>query len=106
MVYGRTGAEYPIALICPSESHIQRLAEANGIEAASRVALCKNPKIIIEVQQSLAEACKKCGLVDFEMPRKIALLPGDEDGQPAWTPENDLLTAAMKLKRPLITKAF
>eukprot|EP00971_Amphidinium_carterae_P012345 243065-Amphidinium_carterae.1 len=43
--------------------------------------------------------CVESKLVDFEMPKKYSLIP-PVDGVAAWTPENDLLTAAMKLKRP------
>jgi len=105
MAYGRTGEDYIVALICISEAHLERLAVERGLEGASPFALCKNPSVVAVVQQAVTETCKASKLVDFEIPRKIALLPG-ADGQPAWTPENDMLTAAMKLKRPIIAKTY
>ena len=46
---------------------------------------------------SVQKACKGCKLLGFETPTKLALV--DE----VWTPENDCLTAAMKMKRQVIT---
>ena len=44
-------------------------------------------------------ACKGAKLAGFEIPKKIGLVDDP------WTPENDLLTAAMKLKRvPIVAK--
>ena len=43
--------------------------------------------------------------LEREIPTAIALVSG-EGGTPAWTPENDFLTSTMKLKRPIIAKAF
>ena len=44
-------------------------------------------------------AAAQAKLVAFEIPTAIALCP-----EP-WTPENELVTAAMKLKRPSIVAA-
>jgi hypothetical protein len=45
------------------------------------------------VSKSCLEACKAARLVGFEIPKKIGLVPD------TFTPENGMLTAAMKLKR-------
>ena len=45
-------------------------------------------------------AAAKGKLAPFEVPKKIAL-----DAEP-WTPENDMVTAAFKLKRANIYKQF
>lgn len=53
----------------------------------------RNPPALQAVSKSCAEACKAARLAPFEVPKKLGLVA---DG---WTPENDMLTAAMKLKR-------
>merc|ERR1712014_540498 len=95
MCYGRTGASFPIALICPIRKKLMALAEELGVHG-DFAELCKNPKIIKAVSKSCLDACKSQKLVDFEIPKQIALISD------LWTPENDLLTAAMKMKRPAI----
>lgn len=53
---------------------------------------------IRQVSKQCAVACKG-KLVGFEIPKKVALVAE------TWTPENDMLTAAMKLKRlPIVAK--
>ena len=55
-------------------------------------------RVVAEVSKQCAAACKG-KLVGFEIPKKLALVAE------TWTPENDLLTAAMKLKRvPIVAK--
>lgn len=49
---------------------------------------------------SLVQAAKAARLEKFEIPAKIKLL------SEAWTPESGLVTAALKLKRDVIKKAF
>jgi long-subunit acyl-CoA synthetase (AMP-forming) len=94
MCYGRTGCEFPVALICPQIPRIRALA-ANS---ASVEAMCKDPAIIEQVSKACKAACKERGLVEFEIPKKFALVADP------WTVENDMLTAALKLKRPLIAE--
>merc|ERR1711935_861852 len=60
--------------------------------------LCANKQIIAEVSKQCLAVCKP-KLVGFEIPKKIGLVAE------TWTPDNDLLTAAMKLKRiPIVAK--
>lgn len=105
MAYGKTGGGYPIALLCPNMSAIRKMAVEKGVTAANAEELCKNKVICDEVFKACVAACKSQKLVAFEIPEKVALIPGNENG-PAWTPENDMLTAAMKLKRPVIARVF
>eukprot|EP00434_Breviolum_minutum_P046071 symbB.v1.2.041472.t1/scaffold8252.1/size7087/1 len=95
MVYGKTGGTYPIALICPVKPSIEKLAKQLDI-SGDFVELCTNEKIVEKVFAACKAKCKEMKLVEFEIPQRMALISD------AWTPENDLLTAAMKLKRPII----
>jgi len=104
MVYGRTGAKTVIALICPKKFQIQQIAKEKGIEG-SFDELCQNPDVVSEVTKSCLQVCKQGGLLGFEMPSAIAIC-GTPTGEPAWTPDNDMLTTTMKLKRPIIAQAF
>ncbi|PQP91787.1 hypothetical protein Pyn_12552 [Prunus yedoensis var. nudiflora] len=53
-----------------------------------------------EIYTSVPTEAKKARLEKFEIPTKIKLL-----SEP-WTPESGLVTAALKLKRDVIKKAF
>jgi len=104
MVYGKTGGDFAVALLCVLEAPIKKFAEEQGIKEESMEELCKNKAVIDEVSASCKAKCSDSRLVDFEIPKKYTLI-APVDGLAAWTPENDLLTAAMKLKRPAIGKA-
>jgi len=103
MAYGKTGATGIIALICPQKPAILDLAKRQGL-GDDFVALCKHPNVVAAVSKELSGFCKKGGLLPFETPTAYVLVVAP-DGTPAWTPDNDLLTSTMKLKRPLIAKA-
>merc|ERR1711957_1050637 len=104
MVYGRTGMKTVIALICPKKFAIEAIAKEKGLEGTFDE-LCKHEAVVAEVTKSCQEACKKGGLHSFEMPSAIVLC-ATPTGEPAWTAENEMLTTTMKLKRPIIAKAF
>merc|ERR1712054_374750 len=52
MCYGKTGGEYPVALICPQKPRIMALGQELGIQKDFE-ALCTEPRII----EKVAEAC-------------------------------------------------
>merc|ERR1712137_426541 len=107
MVYGKTGAEWPIALCCVVPGEIKRFAQSKGLADSMAIAdLCSNEVVCKEVERSCREKCKEMALVESEVPKKYCLLPPTDEGTPAWTPENELLTNTMKLKRPIIARAF
>jgi len=95
MCYGKTGGEWPVALICPQKPRIMALGAELGVSGEFEQ-LCQDKKVVDKVAESCRAQCKAQKLVEFEIPKKIALIAE------LWTPENDLLTAAMKLKRPII----
>jgi len=95
MCYGKVGAEWPIALICPQKARILALGKELGL-GDDFEKLCLEEKVVTQVSDACKKACKEQKLVAFEIPVKYALIAD------LWTPENDMLTAAMKLKRPLI----
>jgi len=97
MCYGRTGADFPVALICPQKRRIEALAAELGIaDAGDFAVLCANEQIVQRVGEACRAVCREKKLVEFEIPKKFALIPE------LWTSENDMLTAAQKLKRPAI----
>jgi long-chain acyl-CoA synthetase len=92
-------SEYHVMLICLNEPAIKHFANEKGIQGILSD-MCTNADIVQEVMQELKAVAKTQGLLAFEIPKKFALLPDQ------WTVENDLLTAAMKMKRPVITKKY
>lgn len=105
MVYGRTGESCVVALICPQKPAIEELKASLKIDEAYGPDLCQRPEIIRAVSEALVLQCKKAGLLSFETPRGYRLCVST-DGSPAWTPDNGYLTSTMKLKRPVIAKAY
>jgi len=96
MVYGGTGKTQVIALICPQRKRIEALAAELGVTAKDFDGLCKDARIVGKVADACKAICKAQKLVAFETPQHYALI------SELWTPENDMLTAAMKMKRPAI----
>ncbi len=92
MVFADSTKDYCIALVCPSHLALKDLAKSMGMETTDVEALCEDPKIIAEVSKQCLAACKG-KLVGFEIPKKLGLIAD------TFTPENDMLTSAFKLKR-------
>ena len=76
------------------------LAGVADADTAPLAALCAHAEAAAEVLASVRAGCASAKLAAFETPAAVALL-----AEP-WTPETDLVTAAMKLKRPVVAKAF
>jgi len=91
MCYARSTESYCVALVCPSHAALKALGTSMGL-GTDVATLCKSEKVIAEVQKQI-HAVVKGKLVAFETPKRIGLVDDP------WTPENELLTAAMKLKR-------
>ena len=97
LCYARSTESFCIALVCPSAVALKALGKSLGL-GDDVATLCAEPKIVDEVNKQIKAVCKS-KLVAFETPKKIGLVAD------AWSVDNDLLTAAMKLKRiPIVAK--
>ena len=103
MAYGATGKASIIAIIMPMKPNVLDFAKAKGL-GGDFAALCTHPDVIAEVGNQCKAFCRQGGLLGFETPTAYALVC-DAEGGPAWTPDNDMLTSTMKLKRPIIARA-
>jgi len=107
MAYGKTGSKGIIMVCVPKKGAIDKFAseqkltmtKTNYPEVAAKKAF------VDMIHKSVVDECKKGGLKAFELPLAAALCVAP-DGSPAWTPENDLLTTTMKLKRPTIAQTY
>lgn len=89
-----------IALVLPDRDVLTAWAKASGnANADNWEALCADDAANAEVMTRLRAMAAEGKLQRFEIPAKIELLPVE------WTPENDMVTAALKLKRHNIYKS-
>ncbi|XP_044479176.1 long chain acyl-CoA synthetase 9, chloroplastic-like [Mangifera indica] len=100
MLYADPFHSYCVALVVAAQAALEAWAAKQGISFNDFAALCEKEESVKEVHASLVKAGKNARLEKFEIPTKIKLL-----SEP-WTPESGLVTAALKLKRENIRKAF
>eukprot|EP01100_Stratorugosa_tubuloviscum_P000594 TRINITY_DN112_c0_g1_i1.p1 TRINITY_DN112_c0_g1~~TRINITY_DN112_c0_g1_i1.p1 ORF type:complete len:691 (-),score=333.19 TRINITY_DN112_c0_g1_i1:98-2170(-) len=98
-VYGDSFRAFPIAIICVNKLAASKWAEENNT-SQDIDKLCENNNFNKAILASLTEVGRKAGIKAFEF-IKAVVLTSDE-----WTPDNGLLTAAMKIKRMDIQKQF
>jgi len=99
MLYGLSSMTYCMVLVCPNEPALKALASSLG-ETGSIEELCKSSKVKQAVLADIQAVCKAAKLVKFEIPDKVILC------SELWTPENDMLTAVMKIKRKPIADKY
>lgn len=83
-----------MALVTPNNKSLLKLAKSLGKpESYTREQLCNDRDIYDKIYESLVESGKKSHLHKKEIPLRIKLCAEE------WTSDNDLITAALKLKR-------
>lgn len=82
-----------VALISPNNKVLRELAKSLNKGKMSRREWCGDEEITQIVLDSINQTGKRAKLKDKEMPVRITLTAEE------WTPDNNLLTAAFKLKR-------
>jgi long-chain acyl-CoA synthetase len=90
---------YIAALVLTDQAKATKFAQKNGIPGEWPEIL-KNPEFHKKAAESLGKTAKANGRKPFEIVKVVRVL-SDE-----WTPENDVLTAAMKLKRRIIDERY
>ncbi|KAJ1509591.1 long-chain fatty acid-CoA ligase [Coelomomyces lativittatus] len=100
-LYADARANGIVAIVVPSPAPLLALATSLGMAANTDLdQLCEHPEVLHTIMKELQALGKKLKLASFEMVFGTILSPED------WTPQNQLLTAAMKLKRRDIYAKF
>ena len=61
---------------------------------------CEDVEIVAKVTQEIIDFGRKSHLLRYEIPQKMTLCPNQ------WSPENGLLTSALKLKRKQVQEFY
>ncbi len=88
------GRKFPAALIVPDWEQIESYVQLKGINASSRAALCRHPRIINLFERQIAALTPN--LAQYERVKKIALLENE------FTIESGEMTPTLKVKRRVI----
>ncbi|KAG5730358.1 Long-chain-fatty-acid--CoA ligase 2 [Termitomyces sp. T112] len=98
-IHASPAAAQPMAIIVPHEANLRA-----AIDADSRVLpfadLCANPAMRKTILKECNDVGRRTGFRPFELLAAVVLTPEE------WTPENGLVTPAMKLQRAKIGKVF
>ncbi|KAJ2931925.1 hypothetical protein H1R20_g5168, partial [Candolleomyces eurysporus] len=94
-------AQQPMAIIIPHEVHLRNLLASKGLDSTSELGvLCHNSNVQELVLKEANAIGKKNGFKQPELLQAVVLTPDE------WTPESGLVTAAQKIQRAKISKAF
>ncbi|KAI9362435.1 hypothetical protein DFJ73DRAFT_812376 [Zopfochytrium polystomum] len=97
VIYGDSEQSFPVAIIQPNEKEIHHLVQELKLftdpDSVDIAELVKPKQVTTAVLANLKDIAKRVGLPPAEVVQ-AAYIAGEE-----WTPQNGLLTAAMKLKR-------
>ena len=86
------------ALIVPAFAVVEKYAEENGIEYASRADLCRHPEIIKVIADSIEEL--QADLAHYEKVKRFVLLPE------SFSMEKGELTNTLKVKRRVVYEKY
>lgn len=99
-VYADPCEEYTVAIILPSQSYLEKIAAENGLTDVSIDKLCVESQIKQIFLEKIQAHSKQYGLGKWDIPQKVHLTTL------VWTPDNGMVTAALKLKRKDIYKEY
>ncbi|KAG6875507.1 hypothetical protein C0992_003557, partial [Termitomyces sp. T32_za158] len=105
-VHASQEATQPLAIIIPHEAHLRHAIRTNtngarGVDATAQLAdLCADSRVRDLLLKEINATGKKNGFKPQELLQAVVLTPDE------WTPESGLVTAAQKIQRSRIAKAF
>lgn len=105
-VHASTDAKQPLAVIIPHEAHLRHAIQNSnnglkGVDSSANLAdLCKDKRVQDMILKECNGVGKKNGFKPQELLQAVILTPEE------WTPESGLVTAAQKIQRAKIAKAF
>ncbi|GET85405.1 long chain fatty acyl coA synthetase, putative [Leishmania tarentolae] len=88
------------ALVLTDEQKAMDFARAHKMADRRWPDILNDPNFSAAVTASLAEIGKRAGKKAFELPKRVRVLNEE------WTPENNLVTASMKVRRSAIDKHY
>ncbi|XP_073256579.1 long-chain-fatty-acid--CoA ligase 4-like [Porites lutea] len=99
-VYAESGYNYVVCLAVPRPKQLKALAVSLGIMTDDWAEQCRSKTITDAVLKDLQALGKALRLEKFELPQRLTLVTEQ------WTPETDLVTNSLKLKRQNITNYY
>lgn len=96
-VHAESQHPFVVALVVPAPGPLKELANDRSTSFED---LCSNRELNDRIQQILADVGKGSNLQRFEIPTRIQLVAD------SWTPESDMVTPALKLKRKKVTEKY
>ncbi|KAH7389212.1 long-chain-fatty-acid-CoA ligase-like protein [Cadophora sp. MPI-SDFR-AT-0126] len=99
-VYASISETHPIVLIQPSEPALVKLADSLGIDGHGIGDLVHEERIQREVLHQMQAIGRRSGLTGIEIVAGVIL--ADEE----WTPQNNLVTATLKLNRKALSDKY
>lgn len=99
-VIGDSFHDYLIALVVPNPKALSEQAIAQGKEGRDSKELCRDSEITKAFTRDIISYLTSKGLSKMEIPTKVKLC------SEAWMPDNELVTAALKIRRTNIQKFY
>jgi long-chain acyl-CoA synthetase len=99
-LYGDSHEDHVVGVVIPQKTYVLTWAKENGITEDDYGKILAMPKVKAAIAQTFKDLGAQHKKKSFEMVADFCVY--DEE----WTPENEKLTAAMKLKRENIIKAY
>ncbi|CAG2116583.1 unnamed protein product [Medioppia subpectinata] len=99
-VCGGTYSNELTALVSPNQKNLQKLSQELGLKDTQIGDLCRNADVCKRVYAAIVQTGQSAGISKREIPVRIRLVPDE------WTPDNDMLTSAMKMKRRIVEKQY
>jgi long-chain acyl-CoA synthetase len=98
LVFAHSNSDFVVALVQPNRPNLEKQDIPNK-DKLQWAQMCETKEAKKIMMNSLMATWKSLGLKSIEKISNVALFPEE------WTPDNNWLTAAMKLKRPDIVRA-
>ena len=95
-----TNWQHWTALVSPNHKNLLKLAQDMGLKGAQIPDLCNNSEVNKRVYESIVKTGQSSNINKKEIPVRIRLVPEE------WTPDNDMLTAAIKMKRKNVENRY
>ena len=100
-IYGESLKTYVVALIQPNRIALKELMASFGLSTEIPwPEICDNQQLNMALLKEVQDKCRSGGLMKYEIPVKIKICAEE------WTPDNELVTSALKIRRKQIAVMY